>query len=110
MVTALATVAGAALWLASPIIFGTKEPWDGLWLIYLPFLILIGLLVTIACPRAFVLAGVGTAFGQWLGLCMLPGTWDFGPVGLCIVIPISIPALGGAAMTYLIWRAATSPR
>jgi hypothetical protein len=94
---------GFALWALSPLIAGTREPWDASWPFYSLAMLLGGLAGGWWLPRRWLSAYLGLWLGQVLATALLPGG-DLGwlPLG---VITTAIGALIGFAAYLAGWLA-----
>ncbi|MGH6891595.1 MAG: hypothetical protein ACREEP_05000 [Dongiaceae bacterium] len=94
---------GFALWALSPIIAGTREPWDAAWPLYSLAMVFGGAAGGWWLPRRPVSAYLGLWLGQVLALSLLPGR-DLGwlPLGL---VTTAIGALIGLGAYLAGWLA-----
>lgn len=100
---AAAALAGAALgfalWLASPLVTGHAEPWDGEFPFYLPVMLAGGAVAGGALPRRAGAFFLGLWLGQVLAIALLPGhgsNWfPIGAVSTAVGAALALP-------TYLV--------
>jgi hypothetical protein len=106
-VVTLGFLLGASIWLASPMITGTHEPWDSRSVYFYVAMLVSGLVLGAASRRWFWLGLIGLYLGQLLVLFVRPqagheiAPWWAGTVGLAIYCLI---ALGAAIATASVSR------
>jgi hypothetical protein len=106
----LSTMAGVLIWALSPIVAGTKEPWDSNGLYYPLALLMAGLILGATRPRLFWIHYPGILFGQCIwGYFFLPSgpLWVFGMGFLVVYSALCfLGAAVGAGMRRLARRSA----
>ena len=103
----LGFILGVSIWLASPMIAGTREPWDGRGVYFYVALLASGLVLALTSRRWFGLGLVGLYLGQLLVMFVRPqdghemAPWWAGTVALALY---GLMAVGTAVLTALVSR------
>ena len=113
----VATLLGLVLWLSSPTLVGTPEPWASSERTYLVLLFFSGAVLGFFEPRDFWVAPAGLYLGQLLAIliqAILGGSSSGEPLALkpLFLITYSLFSLVGAALTGGVrhWRAGSPDR
>jgi hypothetical protein len=93
---------GAAIWLLSPVITGSREPWDAEGGYYAGALLLTGILGGLAAPQYWGSVAIGIFAGQALvllgGVVAEPANGGLWPLGLLFLAFYSVLGLVGAGV------------
>ncbi|MGA3286124.1 MAG: hypothetical protein ABSD46_01715 [Bacteroidota bacterium] len=102
----LSIVWGALIWVLSPYIAGTREPWDAA-SYHLYALFIGGLLTGSIAPKYFWLSPFGIIIGQFVIFffkILFVNSGPLWPIGAMFLIMSSINSIAGAGLSWLIWR------
>ena len=93
---------GAAIWLASPLVTGRREPWDAEGVYYPAALLGAGVLGGLLAPQHWLNVALGVFSGQVVvlmgGVVAEPGSGGLWPLGVLFLAGYAVLALLGAGL------------
>lgn len=93
---AIAFVAGAVIWLLSPLVTGHAEPWDAGGAYYFAALLVAGAVTGWLCPRRIAPVLPGIALGQFAYMLLVLPIGSLWAVGFAALFVYGLVALGAA--------------